>query len=84
MQTFIQACTAGCGRTRTVNLPDGAPAPTGTYLCGVDAQPIEDARILSEEQARQAAEIIARRAQLKNDLEALKANQPVWWAQVIG
>lgn len=84
MQTFVQNCTAGCGRVRTINLPDGAPAPSGTYLCGVDAQPVEDQRILTEEQARIAAEIIARRLQLRNDLEALKQNQPVWWAQVMG
>lgn len=84
MQTFVQTCTAGCGRTRTINLPDGAPEPSGSYLCGVDAQPIEDARRLSEEQARQAAEIVARRLQLRNDLEAIKENNPVWWAQVMG
>lgn len=80
MQTFVQTCTAGCGRTRTVNLPDGAPSPSGTYLCAVDAQPLVDA----EEQATIAQQIALRRLQLRNDLEAIKANNPVWWAQVIG
>lgn len=84
MQTFVQSCTAGCGRTRTINLPDGAPATSGTYLCGVDAKPLRDAEEAQRDADRIVAETLARRAQLKNDLEAIKANNPAWWASVIG
>lgn len=36
MQTTILSCTGGCGRTKTVNLPDGTSYNGGSYLCAFD------------------------------------------------
>lgn len=75
MQTIIQNCIDGCGRQRIVHIPDDAPPPQAW-------------NVHTEEQQIQlngaAQAIIARRLQLRNDLEAIKANNPVWWAQVFG
>lgn len=78
MQIIVQDCIDGCGRQRIFKCPDGfSPIPNYDHVA-----------VAVESEQRRLTEIakavIARRLQLRNDLEALKANQPAWWTGVFG
>lgn len=67
MQRIVQNCIDGCGRQRIFKCPDGfSPIPDYDHVAELAA--IAQAKIDADVQ-----EIIRRRAQLRSDLEALKA-----------
>lgn len=66
MQRIVQACVDGCGRVRIFKCPDGfSPIPVYDHVAEEAA--LEQARL-----AGIAREIVSRRVQLRNDIEAIK------------
>lgn len=74
MQTTVLPCTGGCGRTKTVNLPDGVTYNGGSYLCAFD-----DPRFKTPEQIAidaKAADDAAFDARVLAAMQRVKATDP--------
>lgn len=77
LNRIVQECVDKCGRTRILKYTDGfVVQPWDSHA---EEAAMEQARI-----AALAQEVVRRRLQLRNDLEAIKANNLAWWAQVFG
>lgn len=75
METFVISCTAGCGRTRTVNLPTGESYSGPAYLCAIDQQPVLDAERETLDQTVRESEQAAFDIKVADSIQRIM-NQP--------